>query len=141
MMSIKSSNYDGPEWNTQHKQLTIYKKTFAKNEGLNDKSGTVLLSPKGVSSPLRSLTSVFGMGTGVPHSLELPRQCFLLRKACLNSLDQINHRQMQNANQRLVLLHVFCSVLAVILTFIFRHHFGNIYLFALNDLHSKLVKI
>ncbi len=50
------------------------KKTFAYNEGLNDKSGTVLLSPKGVSSPLRSLTSVFGMGTGVTSPLKAPAQ-------------------------------------------------------------------
>ncbi len=39
---------------------------------LYQKSGTVLLSPRGVSSPLTSLTAVFGMGTGVTSSLKAP---------------------------------------------------------------------
>lgn len=35
-------------------------------------NGTVLLSPSGLSSPLRDFTSVFGMGTGVTPSLWAP---------------------------------------------------------------------
>jgi hypothetical protein len=38
-------------------------------------SGTVLLSPKRVSSTLRGLTLVFGMGTSVALSLKAPENC------------------------------------------------------------------
>tara|TARA_Y100000780_G_scaffold170418_1_gene155626 strand:- start:378 stop:623 length:246 start_codon:yes stop_codon:yes gene_type:complete len=57
------------------------KKAQAKKLGLRKKrAGIVLLSHRGypaVPLPLAGLTSVFGMGTGVPPPLKIPANCII----------------------------------------------------------------